>query len=384
MGSGWDPGVLDEVRRSLASLDELDWHYRAAVTSTDREQALRSTVARLVDEGAIDLAWIAQPGTTDGLVIDATAGAHTTVLQGLSIPSGAGLTGKFYQHGVVEWVDEYFAAESITHDFDGHIAVERVHGLVAVPVTRDDRRIGVLSAGVRGERTFGDRIIEHLVAAAKGVSMAVTATERTRYAAELAVHEERRRLAVELHDTVGALLYAIGAGLHGLRDPVAAPAGVAERVRALEEQTAQASRLLREALRALHASPSQVALGTAVQAECRRLEERAGLRTHLLTLGELHVLDGEALGVLTRAVREALHNVEKHARAESVSVAISVDEGELTVAVIDDGVGFNPDPASSGTGLASTAESLARLGGMLDVEANPDGGTRWRARVPLP
>lgn len=382
MDAGVHRGPLAEVGDALAALADLDRLYRDSLTAADRRSALRQSVARLIESGVLDVAWVGEPGDVPGLTLGVTAGTRTDVLANLAVPAGSGLTGKVYEHAMLDWVDEYFTSSAITHDFDRHIESESIRRLIAVPIVQDGHPVGVLAAGARKAGAFGDRVIEQVVAAANGAAFAVTAAERARHTAELAVHEERRRVAVELHDTVGALLYAIGTGLRGLRGPVSTGADITERVAALEDHATQASQLLRDALRALHASPTELALCAAVQAECLALEERAGLRTHVITFGDLPPLGHERLAPLTRAVREALRNVEKHADAQSVAVTISADDDEVVVAVTDDGVGFDPVPATAGIGLASSADSLAAVGGTLNVLANPDGGTLWRARIP--
>lgn len=364
----------------LTGLDQLDQRYQEALACADSESVLRASVARLTEEGVVDLAWVARPSETDSLVIDATAGARTDLLAELAVPGGSGLTGKVFRQLTPEWVDEYFSSSAITHHFDRHISAEGVHRLIAVPIVRDGTPLGVLSAGVRSAGKFGDRAITQMVATANSAALAVTAAERARRAAEIAVHEERRRVAAELHDTVGALLYAIGSGLRGLREPEGEPD---PRLALLEDQTSEASRLLRKALRALHASPSELALLDTVRREGRYLEERTGIKTHVVALGTLPTLERSQLGPVTRAVREALRNVEKHSRARSAAVTLSADRGELTIAITDDGAGFDPDSAGAGIGLASTADLLASLGGELRIETNPDGGTLWRARIPV-
>jgi signal transduction histidine kinase len=382
MGTSDLGGPLAKVHNALLTLASLDRLYRESLTAEDRDAALRQAIARLIETRTVDVAWVGEPGTGPGLTIGATAGTRTDVLAGLAVPAGSGLTGKVYRHAVLDWVDEYFTSSAITHDFDQHIATEGIRRLIAAPIVHDGHTIGVLAAGAREAGAFGERVIERVIAAANSAAFAVTAAERARHAAELAVHEERRRVAVELHDTVGALLYAIGTGLHGLREPADAEEDITERVTALEDQAAQASRLLRDALRTLHASPTELALSAAVQAECRALEERTQLRTHVITIGDLPRLGQERLGPIVRAVREALRNVEKHANARSVAVTISGSDEEVVLAVTDDGVGFRPAPATAGIGLASSADVLAAVGGTLDVLANPDGGTLWRARIP--
>jgi signal transduction histidine kinase len=86
---------------------------------------------------------------------------------------------------------------------------------------------------------------------------------------------------------------------------------------------------------------------------------------------------------LADSAREALLNVEKHARARSVVVTVSAQENGIAVTISDDGVGPGADPAHpGGLGLASMSDRLARVGGAATVTRNEDGGTMVRAWVP--
>jgi signal transduction histidine kinase len=100
-------------------------------------------------------------------------------------------------------------------------------------------------------------------------------------------------------------------------------------------------------------------------------------------------LTPEARIAVFRVVQEALSNVERHARAETVLVGCDVTARELTIEVEDDGVGFDPDemrqPRESGQGLGllGMRERLALLGGTLTVESQPGKGTRVVIHLPL-
>ncbi|MER7010297.1 ATP-binding protein [Saccharopolyspora sp. NPDC000359] len=383
----------DQVRESLARLAELDRLYSEAATAGGRALAMRQSVDRLLSEEAeFTIAWFAVPDEDGRLRIRTTGGTRTGLLGDLVVSCGAGLTGKVFARGSVEWVDEYFGSQLITHEFDHEIDSEGVARLIAVPVVRDSRTIGVLSAGVRVPGAFGSRAVERIAAVANSAGLAASVAERERRAAEIAAHEERRRMAVDLHDTVGAMLFAIGASARNMHEHLGDDRLMVQRLNRIEEQAAEASRLLRESLRALRASPTELALSVALQADCHAFEERSGVHAHLISLGDLPVLPQHRINVLLAAVREALLNVEKHAHATSVAVSVSVNDGLLSVAVTDDGVGvprsFDPlteaaTSESDGMGLRGVAESLARLGGTLQIRTNADGGTVWRARLPV-
>jgi len=88
---------------------------------------------------------------------------------------------------------------------------------------------------------------------------------------------------------------------------------------------------------------------------------------------------------LFRIVQEALQNAVKHGSARTVSVDLSGGANGLTLAIVDDGVGFNVDALSAkGLGLISMQERLEPLGGTLEIHSRPGTGTRLNAFVPAP
>jgi signal transduction histidine kinase len=90
-------------------------------------------------------------------------------------------------------------------------------------------------------------------------------------------------------------------------------------------------------------------------------------------------------GMLFRIAQEALRNVMAHAQASTVTVTVASDARVATVAVVDDGRGF--DPAAVGEqsfGLRLLGDLLRDVGGSLAVESEPGGGTTVTAEVPLP
>lgn len=193
-------------------------------------------------------------------------------------------------------------------------------------------------------------------------------------------------MALELHDTVGAMLYTIGAGIRRLGVELAGAVPtpqLRQRLESLEEQATEAAAALRGSLRALHAAPEQVALGVALRADARAFADRTGVAARVLTLTDLPTLDEPRITALSEVTREALLNVEKHARARSVVVTVFESDGGVSLTVSDDGVGLPSGSASGeGLGLTSIADRVSRLGGRLSIDDNEDGGVRVRVWLP--
>ncbi len=184
---------------------------------------------------------------------------------------------------------------------------------------------------------------------------------------------ERRRIARDLHDTVGQQL----AGLrYGLERAVRHPEEAAERIEGALTAGDGALTELRHAIYDLR-SPEldEGGLVGAVRAITERFELRTGLPVSLRHEGEIACPDPLAAGLL-RIVQEALSNIARHAEAEEVGVVLCLEAARITLEIVDDGRGFVSTAARTGTGLDGMAERARFLGGTLTVDSQPGSGTR--------
>jgi signal transduction histidine kinase len=282
-----------------------------------------------------------------------------------------------------KWVSDYCVEPDIPEQFRLRAYDERIRAMIAVPIVHNGQLYGVLYGANRSEVEFGERHALALQRVAVRAAAAQVIAERARHAAEVAVHEERRRLALELHDTVGAMLFTLRAGIRRLGDEPRLDGELRARVSAMEEQAMAAAAALRGSLRVLNAPPEEVALGVALRGHCRAFTERTGIGVRTLTLTDLPTVPPYRIRVLADFAREALLNVEKHAQAHSVVVSIFAIRDGVAVTVSDDGVGLPDDYGQrSGLGLAAVTERLAQVGGAVTVGRTEDGGTTIQAWLP--
>ena len=368
---------------SADALQELDEGYAQVLSLLDRRTAFRAILDRLPGDIGVDVAWIGEVDPSGDIVLGHAVRTRTDAVDGLVVPPGVGLGGLVMQTGRPAWVADYPSASDLSRQFSRQAEREGVRGMIAVPLVHAGRPLGVLYAADRAETHYGDLAVTALeVAAARAANAAVVA-ERARHSAEVAVLEERRRLAMQLHDTVGAMLFTIGAGVRSLGDDLARQPDLRARLETIERQAAEAAAVFRESLDALHAPPEAVALAVALRADSRGFEERTGIPTRMLVLDDLPPLHASRSSALASAVREALLNIEKHAWASSVLVSVFASRDGVAVAVHDDGVGPPPDGADrGGLGLAAATERLERVGGHLTMGRNDDGGVTVQAWVP--
>ncbi len=379
----------DEVARALDDLDRLDAGYAEVVAALDRQAALRQAVAEVPAFVGVDAAMVGEQQGAD-IVLRQLSGTRTEALAGLHVSRGHGMGGRVIVEQAVRWVPDYLTSTAITHHYDSPVIIEQIRGLIAAPIAMGGRQLGVLYGATRRETDFGTRAADAMAAAARRTGTALLVAERARHAAEVAVHEERRRLALDLHDSVGAMLFAIGAGVRTVVDEFDLAPDLRLRLNAIERRAEEAAATLRESLRALSVSPQELRLCVALRADCRSFEERTGITARLVTVDELPVLDTTRAKALVGVAREALLNVEKHARARTVVVSVFPARGGVTLAVADDGVGVagdGPPPGSprmqcQGLGVEASGERLSRLGGYLTLARNDDGGCTLKAWVP--
>jgi PAS domain S-box-containing protein len=202
----------------------------------------------------------------------------------------------------------------------------------------------------------------------------------------IAEEQERRTIAVDLHDHVGQSL----ALAHIQLDEILEAESVLERTLLVKD----ISRILLKALQDTRylisdlSSPSMNQIGLAA-AISEWLEEviakRRGLKTEFIDdTDDNHrkSLDNNVRALLFRNVRELLTNVIKHSRAQNVRVRLISEGSCLKIIVEDDGVGFNPDADNTkqkqaeGFGLFSIQERMDDLGGTFDIQSHPGKGCR--------
>jgi signal transduction histidine kinase len=205
-------------------------------------------------------------------------------------------------------------------------------------------------------------------------------------AEELAVVEERNRLAREMHDTLGHRLTVASVQLEAAQRLCPTDAErAAGLVGTVREQIRGALGELRATVATLR-TPVEADLH--LRSSLRRLidhfEAATGLTVHRVLPDELVSLPDSHRVALYRAAQEALTNVQKHAGASQVWLVLSSDGSAVTLLVGDDGRGISRTGDGGGFGLSGLRERATQLDGELHLEPRPGGGTQLSFRLPLP
>ncbi|HSN75535.1 MAG TPA: GAF domain-containing sensor histidine kinase [Anaerolineae bacterium] len=258
--------------------------------------------------------------------------------------------------------------------------------LLAVPLHVNGGVIGVLDV-VNKAGGFTEEDVPVLSVFANQAAMAIEHARLQEQAEQLAVLAERQRLARELHDSVTQSLYSVT--LYANAAALALAAGkvdvTAGYLQELQETALEGMRDMRLLIFQLHPPVLETeGLVSALQARLAAVEGRAGLQTEFRVEGERRLpiaIESDLYWI----AQEALNNVRKHAAAQHVALHLHFSAADITLQVLDDGVGFDRQavPDEELGGLRSIAERTARMGGILAYDSTPGEGTRVQVMVTL-
>jgi len=278
-----------------------------------------------------------------------------------------------------------------------------LRSLYLLPLRAKGRFIGVIFLGHGGRMTFSEQELELLSAIGNQAAIAIENArlyDDLRYDEEVhkqllqrvitAQEDERRRVAIELHDGV-------------IQNLVSAVFRLQLCSACLEENPAEARKALLESQEIINAGITEMrrvisglrptmlddlGLIPALEKHIRRIREEAPVEMEIELEGaEVPPLTLEAETVLFRISQEALNNVVKHSRCRRARVSIEVEGEELCLRIEDDGVGFELPSVqrrgARGFGMAGMRERAESVGGNLTVRSGPGEGTLVEARFPL-
>ncbi|MEU1417106.1 GAF domain-containing protein [Streptomyces sp. NPDC005731] len=258
--------------------------------------------------------------------------------------------------------------------------------VVGVPLVASGKSIGVLVLGRTAGRTpFTDTDAGPLLGFAGQAALALELAERRRDAEQIALLQDRDRIARDLHDLAIQRLFAAGMTLQSTQRFVDHPEA-AERLSRTVDDLDETIKIIRSTifgLRAHGGGPEKAGLrrrvSEAVQASAGTLGFTPALRIEGLVDTDV---PGDAADHALAVLGEALSNAARHSGAHCVDVHLRFAGGELTLTVADDGCGVPQGVARSG--LRNLEERANALGGTLTVGERADGGgTRLVWRVPV-
>ncbi len=198
----------------------------------------------------------------------------------------------------------------------------------------------------------------------------------------VAQENERRRIARELHDSIGqslaAIKFILEKKLNQLSNGIASPGITLEDVIPMIQKAIEESRRI-----SMDLWPSvldDLGILSAISWFCRQF----GMVYSSISIEkQLDIREDEVpvplKVVIYRVLQETLNNIAKHSQAEQVYISLWKQDGKIELTIEDNGIGFDPETSRKGLGLVSMKERVEFSGGMLAIESDLGSGTTIRA-----
>ncbi|GGY33494.1 sensor histidine kinase [Streptomyces djakartensis] len=348
----------------------------------ERAEVLRLIAERTREITSATLAVVAVPVDDIGaLTVELAIGKGAHRHRGRVLPVEGSLIGRAFLSGSPVTSVDLSSDERVSAD------PARVSGLgpaVAVPIGKGAGARGVaLLVREAGQPVFTAKETEQLQAFAGQAAVAMELAEHRQDAEQIAMLQERDRIARDLHDLAIQRLFATGMTLQSAGRLIEHPEA-AERVMRAVDDLDETIKIIRSTIFGLRSHETGGGSGLRSQV-VRAVGETApllgfapGLRMEgLLDTQVPKEIGGQVIAVLS----EALTNVARHAHAGRTDVVLETDGREVRLSVTDDGLGIPPGGRRSG--LRNMAERAEQLNGTLEVTAPAGGGTSLVWCVPV-
>ena len=206
-------------------------------------------------------------------------------------------------------------------------------------------------------------------------------TDRQAFATEMAMLQDRERIARDLHDMVIQRLFAAGMSLQAVQGQ-AQPTVVADRISSTIAELDDTIRELRAAIFRLGQSSEHRSLSAQLTELVHDRARHLGFEPDLSLVGDIDHLPDFIADQLVATVTEGLSNVVRHAHASSATVHIEHVHDRLSLSITDNGRGMSDQPKRSG-GLSNMMWRAAELGGSCTVVNKDPSGAVLFWTVPV-
>ncbi|MBF8267762.1 MAG: Histidine kinase protein [Dehalococcoidia bacterium] len=328
-----------------------------------------------------------------GTYTKAVSGPVSPAFTGLRMGMGEGIAGKVISLAHPVTSEDYVNDLSIAHtvEEDDLLRKDGLRAYGAVPLKIGEEVLGSLGVANKRVQRFQEREVDLLQQLANQAAVAIENARLYGQVEEMAVLEERQRIAREMHDSLGQVLAYLGLKSRELENLLASgnTAQAQEGISEVRQVVESAYEEVRDGILALRTWVSPQAglipmLGNYVEG----FRQQTGIALALGVSDERATRFSPRVAIqLVRVIQEALANVRKHAHASRVEVRFAVVGEHALVTVEDDGVGFDPaqwaPDSPSHFGVQTMRERMESVGGSLTIDSHPGGGTRVMAELPL-
>jgi two-component system, NarL family, sensor histidine kinase DevS len=372
--------LYEEARRQQQWLRASAEVTERLLSEADADDVLALVTSQALEMSGADLVVLALPASNGTqFVIQHAVGEGAEQALGLVLPVTGSVSGLVLSTGKTLSLEDFSNDERVAAAAREHL---HLGPAVVFPLGAPGNVRGILTAGRRpGSLPLAPPAVEMLVSFAAQAGVGLELAAHRQDAQRLAVFEDRDRIARDLHDLVIQRLYATGMSLESL----AARMGESDnrrRISSAVDALDETIKEIRSAIFSLHSRPDIEQVG--FRAQILEVVDGAavalGFAPALRMSGRLDGVPADAGEHMLSALREALSNAARHAKASKVEVTVEAGS-ELLLVVRDNGTGMQQTGRRSG--LANLADRAARLGGTMSAGPADGGGTELQWQVPL-
>jgi len=294
-----------------------------------------------------------------------------------------GMIGKVLETGI-PLITRELEAETLRPEVRTAIVAEGIHSLLNLPIKVNEQTIGVFNVAFTQPGAVIEDTVRLYTALVQRAAISVENMQLFEQTKELAVIEERNRVARDLHDSAKQKAFAALAQLGAVSgifksDPANAWSHLSEAENLVYEVIQELTFLIQEMY---PMALKEKGLATTLREYVFEWENRNGVMIDL-AIQNARRMPLETEQAIYRMIQEALANVARHSQAEQVNVSLVYNSDTVTLSVEDNGLGFDSKHKLAGMGLRIIKERAESIGGQACVESEPGKGTKIMITAPL-
>ena len=310
-------------------------------------------------------------------------GFRPETLYALNFEDGEGMVGHAMKTGETVIVSD-LKLNTLRGDVQTAIRNEGIQSFAHFPIIVDGKVIAIFNVAYTRPNALNDDAIRLFTALVNRASLSIANMELFEQTKDLAVMEERNRLARDLHDSAKQKAFAALAQL-GTANGI-----LKSKPDEVKPHLIEAETLVYEVIQELTFLIQEIypialqekGLPITLREYIFEWENRNDTEVKLTMLNE-RPLPLKTEQAIYRIIQEALANVARHSKAKRVDVSLVYNMDSLQVLIADDGRGFDMNQKAKGMGFRSMRERIGSIRGTIQIQSAPGQGTRLIAQLPI-
>lgn len=374
-------GALEKRSREIEALYQADEKILRTVSLNQVFQTLVDVAVDILkaDRGIV-FAWDEEEARVAPRV---SHGFHPDTLSVMKFARGEGMVGRVFETGEPIIVP-YLHPEELRPDVRAAILAEGIHSFVHLPIKVDERVVGVFNIGFTRPGAINDDIVRLFTALVQRAALSIANMELFEQTKDLAVMEERNRLARDLHDSAKQKAFAALAQLGTVTGLLKHNSSeVRPHLNEAENLVSEVIQELTFLIQEIYPMALQEkGLPATLREYVFEWENRNDISVNL-DIRDSRQLQLETEQAIYRIIQETLANIARHSRAKRADISLVYHPDLVEVTIADNGCGFDLNQKVRGMGLRSMRERVGGLRGSLQIQSEPGQGTRVLIQMPL-